>query len=424
MSLREHLMASREHLQDDQVDFSWGISMSFFRIFWLLSYISVASFSAAIITPALPEIQQQYALLQGQVEWMVSAFLIGYVIGQLIYGPLANRFGRITALRTGLVINLLGITICYSGLITQAYWLLIVGRFVTALGAASGLACTFMLINEWLPAEQRKTAMAYTILSFTLGIGLAVLLGGIISQYNHWYHCFLLLLVHGSLMLYGTKVFSETLTTPQAINLNFIVKGYLAVLSSDSLLIYSLVVGFCSAIGYCFSAAGPQIAFDLFQLSPAEYGYWNIINMAGMLSGGLLAKVALQKYSASNAVYIGLAGIAFSIGSLILMVYSGNPFVLWFFTSTLFLYLFSGFLFAGGSYIASNAVSDKASSAAMMSFINMATATLAVVVMGYLGTKPLFAFITILTGFWLLVLTILSLRKGWYWVHNQNRPLA
>ncbi len=396
--------------------------MSFFRIVWLLSYISIASFSAAIITPALPEIQQQYFLLQGQIEWMVSAFLIGYVIGQLIYGPLANRFGRITALRMGLVINLVGIVICYFGLMTHAYWVLIAGRFVTALGAASGLACTFMLINEWLPAEQRKTAMAYTILSFTLGIGLAVLLGGLISQYNHWYHCFLLLFVHGLLMLYGTKVFSETLTTPQSINFNSIVKGYLAVLSSDTVLIYSLVVGFCSAIGYCFSAAGPQIAFDLFQLSPAEYGYWNIINMVGMLSGGLLAKVALQKYSASNVVYLGLAGTGLSVSSLILMFYSGNPLVLWFFMSTLFLYLFSGFLFAGGSYIASNAVSDKASGAAMMSFINMTTATLAVVLMGYVSTKPLLAFITILAGLWFLVLAILSLRNGWYFVQNKQEP--
>ncbi|CEG56263.1 MFS transporter [Legionella fallonii] len=394
--------------------------MPFLKIFWLLSYISIASFSAAIITPALPEIQQQYALLQGQIEWIVSAFLIGYVIGQLIYGPLANRFGRITALRTGLVINLLGILVCYSGLIFHSYWILIAGRFVTALGAASGLACTFMLINEWLPAEQRKTAMAYTILSFTLGIGFAVLLGGVISEYSHWYNCFMLLFMHGLLMLYGTKVFSETLITSHVINFNSIVKGYLTVLSSDSLLIYSLVVGLCSAIGYCFSAAGPQITSDLFQLSPAEYGYWNILNMVGMLSGGLLAKVALQKYSASNVVYLGLTGTALSIGCLILMVYSGHPLVLWFFMSTLFLYLFSGFLFAGGSYIASNAVSDKASGSAMMSFINMMTATLAVVFMGYVSTKPLLAFITILAGLWFLVLVILFVRQGLCFMQNKQ----
>ena len=156
--------------------FMVSIKMSNFRVAWLISYISIAAFSAALITPALAEIKNHYALLQGQVEWMVSSFLVGYVIGQLIYGPLANRLGRVTALRIGLVINLMGIGLCFLALYFDSYSLLIGGRLVTALGAASGLACTFMLINEWLPLEQRKTAMAYTIFSLTLGIGLAVII--------------------------------------------------------------------------------------------------------------------------------------------------------------------------------------------------------------------------------------------------------
>lgn len=397
-----------------------GFFMSFFNVFWLLSYISIASFSAAIITPALPEIQQEYALLQGQVEWIVSAFLVGYVIGQLIYGPLANRFGRIIALRIGLVINLFGILICFMGIYFQSYSIIIIGRLITALGAASGLACTFMLINEWLPAEQRKTAMAYSILSFTIGIGLAVILGGIITQYSHWHNCFFLLFGHGVLMLYGTRVFSETLITPQKINLGSIIKGYKVALFSDSLIVYSLVVGLCSAIGYCFSAAGPQIALDLFHLSPAEYGYWNMLNMLGMLAGGLLAKPLLQKYSANNVVSLGLTGTAFGLFGLILMTYLGKGTVIWFFTSTLFMYLFSGLLFAGGSFIASNAVADKASGAAMMSFINMITATLAVVLMGYIGSTPLFSFITILSSLWLLILVVLIVRGGLKVIYNHQ----
>lgn len=154
-----------------------------FNIIWLLSYISIASVSAAIITPALPEIQAQYGLKSESVEWIVSAFLIGYVVGQLIYGPLANRFGRLKALRIGLMINVLGVAVCFSALTLNAYWLLIVGRLITALGAASGLACTFMLINEWLPEVQRKAAMAYSVLSFAFGVGFAVMIGGLITQY-------------------------------------------------------------------------------------------------------------------------------------------------------------------------------------------------------------------------------------------------
>ncbi|KTD60750.1 MFS transporter [Legionella shakespearei] len=386
--------------------------MSFFRVFWLLSYISIASFSAALITPALPEIQQNFALVQGQVEWLVSAFLIGYVIGQLIYGPLANRFGRVSALRTGLVINLLGIAICFTGLYFNMYLILIAGRFVSALGAASGLACTFMLINEWLPEQQRKTALAYTILSFTLGIGLAVLIGGLITEYSHWGNCFYVLLGHGTIMLYGTRMFSETLTSPQVLNCKNILAGYESALSSRTLLCYSIVVGFCSAIGYCFSAAGPQIALDLFKLTPAEYGYWNGLNMMGMLTGGLLARFLLQRIQANEVVLLGLMGTAIGLVGVILIYYSDNVTPVWFFFSTLVMYLSSGLLFAGGSYLASNAVVDKASGAAMMSFINMVTATVAVIVMGYVNKNSLAAFIVVLLALWVLVLLLLMMRHS------------
>ena len=382
--------------------------MSIFRIFWLLNYISIASIAAAIITPALPKIQQDFALAQGQVEWMVSAFLVGYVIGQLIYGPIANRFGRLFALRLGLSVNLIGVFLCFLGLYCNLYGLLIFGRLVSALGAASGLACTFMLINEWIPEQQRKAAIGSIILFFTFGIGLAVTLGGLVTEYYNWRYCFLILLGHGVLMLYGTKVFCETLIKPQSLNVPAILNAYKAVLSSKELVIYSLVVGVCSSIGYCFSAAGPLIVTQLFALSPASYGYWNGLNMLGMVSGGMLSKFLLERYKAEQLVLWGLVGTSLGLVSLLVMLYAKNASVLWFFSSTLVLYLFSSLLFAGGSYLASKSITDKASGSAMMSFINMATAVMAVLCLGYISSNPLVSFVTVLGG--LLFIVVLAVK--------------
>lgn len=224
-------------------------------ITWLLSYISIASVSSAIITPALPQIQAQFGLTLGAVEWVVSAFLMGYVLGQLIYGPLANAYGRLKSLRLGLSINLFGLMVCLIATSFQLYPLLVLGRFITGLGAASGLACTFMLINEWLPEPQRKTAMAYSILSFALGIGLAVMIGGVITQYWQWEGCFVVLMTQGVLMLIGTRVFSETLSQPKPIQMKRLLEDYQQALSSKTLVVFSMLVGTCSMMGYCFSAA-------------------------------------------------------------------------------------------------------------------------------------------------------------------------
>ena len=377
------------------------------RLAWLLSYIATASVSAAVITPSLPLIERQFNLQLGSIEWMVTAFLIGYVIGQLIYAPLANCLGRLVAMRIGLTINLVGLLICFAGIGAHAYWLLILGRLVTALGAASGLAYTFMLINEWLPDEQRRTAMAYSILSFTLGIGLAVSLGGLITEYWEWQGCFVLLLIHGLVMFFGTWALKETLIHPQPIQIKTIFSGYKNVLSSPGLLVFALVVGFCSAIGYCFSAAGPQIAEQLLHLSAGKYGTLNLLNMVGMLAGGLWAKQLLAKVPAQKMVSIGFIGCAFGILCLIVMQSLGYMSTLWFFLTTMILYVFSGLLFAGGSYLASSAVTDKGNGSAMLSFINMSTATLAVMVMGYLSPNPMIAFIEILSVLWVCIVVLL-----------------
>lgn len=382
-----------------------------FNLIWLLSYISIASVSAAIITPALPEIQAHFSLSFGTVEWIISAFLIGYVVGQLIYGPLANQFGRLKALRIGLMINLFGIIICLTGLAVNAYWLLIIGRLITALGAASGLACTFMLINEWLPESQRQTAMAYSVLSFALGVGIAVMLGGLITEYWNWQGCFWFLLVHGLSMLWGTCVFSETLVISKPIHAVTIFRDYSAALSSSRLVVFSLVVGCCSAISYCFSAAGPQIAQDLLKLSAAQYGYWNGLNIVGMLLGGLLVKQLLARFSVNRVIAIGFLGIALGIGNLFVIWGIASQSALWFFLTTASLYLFSSLLFSGGSLVASNALKDKASASAMMSFVNMCFATLCVILMGYLVTNPLLGFVIILCLIWLLVVGLLFMNK-------------
>lgn len=386
--------------------------MIHFQIAWLLCYISIASFSAAIITPALPQIEHYYRLGDGQVEWLVSVFLIGYVLGQLVYGPLANRFGRVSALRLGLVINIIGLVICLLGFyLYDVYSILIIGRFITALGAASGLACTFMLINEWLPEEYRRTAVAYSILSFTLGNGIAVLFGGLISEYLHWQYCFHLLLFHGVVMLVGTRMFQETLATPKPINMHSILCGYQSVLKSKTLVGYSLVVGLCSSIGYCFSTAAPLIATHVFKLTPAEYGYWNSLNVIGMLAGGISAKYLLHQLNARILSMLGIVGVFVGLFSLLVMalVQSASP--LWYFITSLSLYLFSAYLFTGGSYIASNAVTDKASGAAMMSFLNMATATMAVVIMGYVSQNPFNAFEITIGGLWVIAVVIVNRLK-------------
>ncbi len=70
----------------------------------LLTYISIASASTVIINPALSDISREFDLSSGAVEWLVSIFLLGYVLGQIIYGLIAKRYADVVNLGLGLLI--------------------------------------------------------------------------------------------------------------------------------------------------------------------------------------------------------------------------------------------------------------------------------------------------------------------------------
>ena len=146
--------------------------MGKFKIALLLTYICIAAASAGIITPALPQIEHAYLLTHGALEWVISIFLLGYVIGHLIYAPLANHDGRLCALRCGLVINIVGILLCLISVWFWNYGVLLLGRLVTAMGAAAGLSCTFILINELLPKEQARAREVLAMYKETGGPGM------------------------------------------------------------------------------------------------------------------------------------------------------------------------------------------------------------------------------------------------------------
>lgn len=371
--------------------------MNIGRIILLLSYISIASASAAILTPALPQIKSDFSLPHGQIEWVINIFLIGYAVGQIFYGPLSNRIGRLGALRSGFTLNLAGITLCLWASYHHIYSWLLVGRLVTALGASAGLSCTFILLNESLTQKKAKHTLSFAVVSFTVGIGVAVLLGGIITQYWQWQACFWLLLFHGALALLSISLFKETLPLRSKLSLIKLCQDYSKAFCHTKLWSYSLLVGLVSLFSYCYSAAAPEIAQEQLGLTPAGYSYCNLINILGMLLGAMTAARLLQRYNANILLFISTSLLLTFFILLAIISYAGLLSTFAFFGITASCYFVASIIFPAASHQASNAIADKANAASSMNLINMGTAVIGVGIMGYLPSTMLWAMISVLT---------------------------
>ena len=94
------------------------------HIIALIVLSAFASMGALVMTPALPQISKYFAISIQQTQLTVTSFLFGYAVGQLIYGPIANRFGRKKALYIGIVIATIGSLFSILSSPTESFHLL------------------------------------------------------------------------------------------------------------------------------------------------------------------------------------------------------------------------------------------------------------------------------------------------------------
>lgn len=362
-----------------------------------LSFVATASISANIIAPAFPAIGKSFYISLAHVHWLMAIYLCGYVVGQLIYGPLANAYGRLRSLRIGFIVNLVGIGLSLLAVQVHTFNLLLFSRLVTALGASSGLVCTFILIKELFSPQQAKRAMQHVNVMFGLGIGVATMLGGMLAEHAHWVWILWVLALHGSCLLAATYLFKETFKDTVPLQLGYIFKQYMQVMRNPTLIGSAVCVGFATALNYCYATAAPSIAIHALQINVAHYGALNWINIGGMLIASILGAEILARLGAKKCLAGGLLAFLPALVSLGCMLWLRRTSIVWLFVTTAWIFAFSRMVYASGAYLATNAVSDTASAASVMSFINLLTAIVSVVVMGYLPFSSLTSF-SLITG--------------------------
>lgn len=374
--------------------------MHFGKKVLLLSYFSMATVSCVMLTPALPFITAAFHLSHGSVEWVVSIFLLGYVLGQLIYAPLANRYGCLNAMRWGCVLNILGLLWCVLACFSLSFSGLLIGRFLTALGSASGLCCTFMLLKKLLGEQELKKTIAYATVSFTVGLGVSIWLGSIITAFGNWQDCFWLLLIHAVLILLSTYWFSESHQRGQPVAIKKMVGGYANALKNRQLILFSLLLGLVSVFSYGYSAVAPIYAKQVLHMSASGYGSWNLLNMAGMLGSGLFSAFIMERWGVKRLLVTGSLATAFTL--VILLAFSAGlkTNAALFFATTALMYFSSGLLFPAASFLATLNAKNQAEASSMMSFVNMGSAMLGVIFIGYMPFPALVSFTVLLIIFY------------------------
>ncbi|WP_375704346.1 MFS transporter, partial [Bartonella sp. AD328YNZD] len=208
--------------------------------------------STDIFLPALGDMRQYYQVTQSQIQSAVAIFLFALALGQLIYGPLSDNFGRKKTLLLGLFVWLfttLGV------IYTVHIHAFLVLRFLQGLGACAGLVLSRAIINDLL--DKKAAGKLYLIVFPFIGMSpaLAPFIGGLLIQAFHWQATFIFLSFFIFLtMLLCCFVLSETLPPQKRQHFSPIgfMKGYLGVLRNKQFIFYALIPCFSYAAYFAY----------------------------------------------------------------------------------------------------------------------------------------------------------------------------
>lgn len=350
--------------------------LHFPKILVLLMLITFATFLGLLFTPALPEISSAFQISETKAQWTMSIFMVGYALGQLPYGPIANRYGRKKAIWVGVVLALVGSLMAF---LATEFWVLCLGRFIQALGSAVGLKVAFTMVGDLHAGEGATQAIALLTIAFGIMPGLANAIGGYITVLWGWQGCFLFLTLYTIVLWLFTFTLPETAKElhADALQIGKMRHGFARQFKDTFLMSHAFLVGLSTAAIYIFSTLSPYIAIQRMGLSPDAFGLWSLVPSLGLLTGAIVSRM-LSKRNAHINMLSGILIIL--VGALILSLCFINQVInVWsLFVPMFIINIGTNLTWSNASAKALSEATDKSNASAVMQFTNVGLATVAV----------------------------------------------
>lgn len=285
---------------------------------------AIDAMSIDIYVPAIPELQRYFETSPSAVQATLSIFFVGIALGQALWGPLSDRYGRSRPLLIGLAIYAAG---SLFAILADNLAVLIVGRFFQAIGASAGLVIARAMVDDLFEAEEG--AQTYSILMQILGLTALVspMLGGAVLLVASWRLIFALLLAVGLGCALATwLLLPESLPAARRrhVALAQHVAHYRTLLHSRAFLMPAFASAFSLGAMFAFLAGGSFIFVQDFGWSPSAYAILYAGTSIGFVLLCAINNAVLRRASAASLCRIGLLIQLALAASLFALIVAGR----------------------------------------------------------------------------------------------------
>ena len=371
-------------------------------------------FSIDSYLPAVPNIAAYFGTSSARMTYSLSTFFIGFACGQILYGPLLDRFGRKTPIYFGILISILASVACILAWNATSF---VIFRFIQALGASVASVSALAMVRDFFPPEESSKIFSLLVLVIGASPLLAPYLGSHILQFLNWHWIFVFLILMATVLLVLVRFALPTGYIPDAnasLKIKVIARNYRNIISTPQFIIYALGGAFSFSSLFIYVAGSPIIFMGNYHITPKVFGYLFAGLSVGFIGGSQLNIVALKYFSSQKIFRFALIS-QFIIGLIYFTGVANQWFGLNMNVAFLFLVLLCiGFSSPNGIALALAPIRNNMGSAsAMVGMIRIGVAGLTSTSIGLLNTsnsKPVAGMIFI-TAFISLIIMTLGLRR-------------
>jgi DHA1 family bicyclomycin/chloramphenicol resistance-like MFS transporter len=366
-------------------------------LFLLAGLAALGALATNIILPAFPRIGASLGVSSQELGLTLSSFFVAFAFGQLLAGPLSDRFGRKRLVLGGLAVFAAGSVLCAFA---DTLSFLILGRVIQALGACTASVLSRAIARDLFDGEALARALALTMIAGAAAPGFSPLLGSAFDGLFGWRITFLAVAAFGVVLAlhYSTRT-GETHPADRRASaaVSDVASAYGRLAVDPRFLLPAVSVSLVIGGLYTFFAAAPAILMSELGLTAFQLGLSFATTVLIVFAAGFLAPRLAHRWGQRT---VGMIGLFITLaGSLILFAFAAAP-TYTRFTAAIALYLLGmGLINPLGTAIALHPFGRQAGLAsALLGFLQMSCAAIGASIASVLPLQPFASLAVTLTA--------------------------